>query len=66
MEHWYEDSPSTNMAWVRFWPLFIAPRGYSQGTLDFFFHQKPKLEMICCVLVEKLCSAKYTETYYYY
>ena len=31
---------------------------YSYGTLDFFFHQKAKLELICCVLVGQLSSAK--------
>ena len=40
----------------------VIPRVYS----GFLLPPKAKFELICCVLVEKLSSAKYTETYYHY
>ena len=53
------------------WPgfdsgLFSCSKRLLPGYSGFRLSQKPKFELICCVLVKQLCLTEYIETYYHY
>ena len=53
------------------WPgfdsgLFSCSKRLLPGYSRFLLSQKPKFELICCVLVKQLCLTEYIETYYHY